>query len=250
MAVAMAFGPTPASELLDQAEELVAATSSSHFCTGIVLVSLAYCQAISGDFDQARLTSAEARQLANEYGLGGLLLDLTKGDGEIERLAGDLAAAEQHLRTASELQRAWSSTPSLDLAAAFGRVTLAQGRLAETLDLTSLDETEARDRPSELAAWQSIRALALARSGDLQQADRLSAEAVTLVAADLLDLRAQTLADRADVLLRAGRQSEGTEALKEALATYERKGNLVMAERTREQLTQLATPAQRRRRTR
>ncbi|HEX9416009.1 MAG TPA: hypothetical protein VF895_04815 [Gaiellaceae bacterium] len=48
-------------------------------------------------------------------------------------------------------------------------------------------------------------------------------------------------ADFAEVLSLAGRPQEAAEALEQALARYERKGNLVMAGRTRERLQELAS---------
>ncbi len=47
---------------------------------------------------------------------------------------------------------------------------------------------------------------------------------------------AKALADLAEVLELAGRREEAAAALEQALELYERKGNLVMAERTRERL--------------
>jgi hypothetical protein len=53
---------------------------------------------------------------------------------------------------------------------------------------------------------------------------------------DDLNDHAKALADLAEVLELAGRREEAAAALGQALELYERKGNLVMAERTRARL--------------
>jgi hypothetical protein len=55
---------------------------------------------------------------------------------------------------------------------------------------------------------------------------------------DWLGGQAETYADLAEVLSVAGRMQEAAEALEQALARYERKGNVVMSERTRTQLAE------------
>jgi predicted Zn-dependent protease len=51
-----------------------------------------------------------------------------------------------------------------------------------------------------------------------------------------LNSKAETWADLGEVLALAGRPQEAAEALEQALARFEAKENLVMAERTRERL--------------
>ena len=56
---------------------------------------------------------------------------------------------------------------------------------------------------------------------------------------EMLDAQGDVYADLGEVLVLAGRAEEAAEALGEALARYERKGNVVMAARTRERLRAL-----------
>jgi hypothetical protein len=56
---------------------------------------------------------------------------------------------------------------------------------------------------------------------------------------DLLDAQGDTYADLGEVLSLADRAQEAASALEQALDRYERKGNLVMAGRTRERLESL-----------
>ena len=83
--------------------------------------------------------------------------------------------------------------------------------------------------------WDQLRGKLLARRGELEEGERVGREAVALAAGtDMLNMHAGALVDLADVLALAGRDPRPE--LVRALALYEQKGNLVMAERTREML--------------
>jgi hypothetical protein len=83
----------------------------------------------------------------------------------------------------------------------------------------------------------------LARRGEHAEAEQLAREAVEISQkTDLLNDQAWAYADLADVLLLASRTNDGAEALQEALVRYERKENLVMAERVRARLAEVAAP--------
>ena len=80
----------------------------------------------------------------------------------------------------------------------------------------------------------------MARSlrGDLHEGELLAREAVALAdETDMLNAHADALIDLAEVLALAGQDARAE--LDGALALYERKGNLVMAERTRSRLAEL-----------
>jgi len=57
-------------------------------------------------------------------------------------------------------------------------------------------------------------------------------------ATDFLTVRGRALADLAEVLVLAGRPDEAAEPFERAATTYERKGSLVMASRTRARLVE------------
>ena len=62
---------------------------------------------------------------------------------------------------------------------------------------------------------------------------------------DMLDAQGDACADLAELLSLADRPKEATEALEQALARYERKGNLVMAQRAQTRLAELQDAAPR-----
>ncbi|MBA3428626.1 MAG: hypothetical protein H0U07_08660 [Actinobacteria bacterium] len=89
--------------------------------------------------------------------------------------------------------------------------------------------------------WRQARRKVLARRGELQEGERLAREAVALAAeTDMLNANADALLDLAEVLALAGQDARAE--LEQALALYERKGNLVMAERTRSRLAERTAP--------
>ena len=119
------------------------------------------------------------------------------------------------------------------------------------LELGREDEAEqwlARGRetaPSEerlpQMLWRQVSGKVLARRGELQGGERLAREAVALAEeTDMLNAHADALIDLAEVLALGGQDARAELDL--ALALYERKGNLVMAARTRSRLAELAAP--------
>jgi len=133
----------------------------------------------------------------------------------------------------------------------------AAGKLAQAL--YALDRLEEADtwagRAAELGAsddaltqmlWRQVRAKVLARRGEHAEAERRAREAVAIAEdSDWLDGQGDVYADLAEVLSLAGRPKEATEALEQALARYERKGNLVMAQRAQTRLAELQDAAPR-----
>jgi hypothetical protein len=80
----------------------------------------------------------------------------------------------------------------------------------------------------------------LARRGRGAEAERLAREAVELAAStDFLTLRGDAFLDLARVLEVGGQAREAVAVLTEGLELYERKGNLVSAERARARLEQV-----------
>ena len=85
-----------------------------------------------------------------------------------------------------------------------------------------------------------MKAKVAARRGEHAEAERLARQAVAVGEhTDFLDEQARAYGDLAEVLLLAGKPDQAAAALEQALARYERKENVVMAERVRAQLAEL-----------
>jgi len=85
--------------------------------------------------------------------------------------------------------------------------------------------------------WRQVRGKLLARRGEHTEAEQLAREAVAIGAnTEALNDQGDAYADLAEVLQIGGKDEEAIAALEQALERYERKENLVMAQRMRDRL--------------
>jgi class 3 adenylate cyclase/tetratricopeptide (TPR) repeat protein len=237
------FGTTPVSELLLWIDENEQRARRDHFLRAYRAGALA----MLGRFDEARAILVEARAELAERGGGVLLANITAFESvDVERWAGDPAAAVEF------------GAEGLKLHEEIGDqyfVPAAAGDLAQALyAVDRLDEADAMAiRASELGGsddamkemiWRQVRAKVFARRGEPADAERLAREAVAISeGTDFLNGQGDASADLAEVLSLAGRTEEAAEALEQALARYERKGNVVMAARMHDRLEALRDQA-------
>jgi hypothetical protein len=159
------------------------------------------------------------------------------------------AAAEPELRVVCEHYEKVGEFGFLSSTAPYlADAVLAQGRDEEALQLTERWRDDRLTLPGDAdgqAQWRRVRAKALARGGALAEAERLGREAVAIASAtaDILDLQAEALADLGEVLRLADRPQESRAALEEAIGLYEKKGNVVGAERLRDLLAEWTVEA-------
>ncbi len=235
------YGTTPASELLAWLDEQEARGMRHEFLD--VRRSLAL--AMLGRVDEGRSIMRDVQTKFAERG-GGIALANVLGGASLQLalLAGDPAAAAE------------SGLAAMRLYSEFGERSLAStvaGRLADVLyQLDRLEEAEAwAARAAELGAsddkvtqmlWRQVKAKVVARRAEHADAERLAREGVAIgERTDQINVVADAYADLGEVLALAGRADEAAGAFAEALERYERKENLVMAERTRARLA--ASPA-------
>jgi class 3 adenylate cyclase/tetratricopeptide (TPR) repeat protein len=232
------YGPTPVEDALRWYDSQRALVSTSPGLLGQRAVLVAF----RGQLAEARTLLSEAQARAEE--LGQRLMDVHKAEWMwyIEREAGEPAAAERALRTSCELleqmgERGWLST----LAGELGQVLCALGRYeeAEQWAGTSCDLGASDDVMTQML-WRQVLAKVLARRGLFDEAERLGREAVAYgEGTDALTTLGDAHLDLAEVLELADRPEEGAVAVEKALAFYERKGNIVMADCARARREQL-----------
>jgi len=225
------LGPRPVSDVIAWFEQ-----EEKHGLADLHLRSyLALARAMAGEIAEARAELAAVRELMAERGMTLYLAARTMESADLEMLAGDHVAAVELGTEACQLldelgERGWLSTAAGDLALAL-------------YELDRLDEAEAwAGRSRELGAsddlatqviWRQAAAKVLARRGDADDAERLAREAVAIAEPTQHSHRAASLSDLAVVLELVGKPDDARDALEQALDLYERKGNVVMAERTR-----------------
>ncbi len=212
------YGSTPVSDLLTWLDEQEAAGVRDPF----VRLNRSGGLAMLGRFEEARMILSELRaELADR----GATIPFVFAIGrvcDLELLAGDPAAAvefgEERRRLLEQAgERGWLSTALGSLAQALyalDRLDEADRRAAQAAELGASDDAITQ------MLWRQVRAKVLARRGEHAEAERLAREAVA-------------------VLELAGRRDEAAVEVKQALALYERKGNLVLAERERARLEEL-----------
>jgi class 3 adenylate cyclase/tetratricopeptide (TPR) repeat protein len=197
--------------------------------------------AMSGDFVGARDSWDQAQTVALDLGLPDLIGFAAQEGWLVETLAGDPDAAERIARGAYEvLARAGNSMQSI-VADELSQSLYEQGRLEEAEQMTRLSE-EAGMAPDDVyqAAWQLTRGKILARRGEFAEAERLVREGIRLLEpTQFVTDRAFSLLDLAEVLRLAGRPSDAAAAIESAIDLFERKGNVVSAERARRLLDDL-----------
>jgi class 3 adenylate cyclase/tetratricopeptide (TPR) repeat protein len=230
-------GTTPVSELLAWLDENEPHAGPDQFFRAYRAWSFARL----GRFDEARAIVADARTQQAERGGGVLLANLTAFESVwIELLAGDPAAAAAFGAEGCRLHEELGEQPFLAAAA---------GGLAQALyALDRLEEADAwASRAADLARealahmlWRQVRGKVLARRGEHAEAQRLARKAVAIADdTDQLDHQGDAYADLAEVLRLGGNRDEAAAALEQALERYERKGNVVSAERARTRLAEL-----------
>ena len=234
MLAVIVYGPTPASDGLAFLESVRMRLEGNRKLDMAQLNVQARLEAMEGRFESARAAMARAATLAEGVLEVELYSHILVAAADVELLAGDPAAAEQNARAAcrrleeiSEFGYLSSAVPTLlEALYRLGRGDEAL-RLSERWDPARLTVPEDVDAQ---AGWRAVRAKLLARRGDLAEAEELAGEAVSLAAAtDYVDLHADAVAALGEVLHLAGRREESEATLAEAVALYERKGNVVAA---------------------
>jgi tetratricopeptide (TPR) repeat protein len=162
--------------------------------------------------------------------------------GQIELIAGDLAAAERHTRDGYETLRTMGEGGYLStVTGMLAETVYAQGRLGEAEQLA--EEARALAGADDIdiqVRWRATQAKLHARRGEFDAARRLVEEAEALISPTSWAVRqAEVLTDKAKVSQLAGAPAEAAASLHKALRIYEDKRAVALAERTRAALASL-----------
>ena len=227
LAQALHYGPTPVEMGIVRCDELLADAKGDRALAAALMSTLGGLNAMRGEFDRARSLWSQARTLYEELGLQHRRAVRSLVPAGIELLAGDPVAAERELRYGYDTLAAMGETWVRATIAAYLAAVLAQlERNDEAIALTrESEENSSDDDVVTQVVWRGARARALAQT-DPAAAKALALAAVErALATDFLDLRAGAYVDLAAVA--------DPSAAAAAVMEYERKGNVVGAERAR-----------------
>jgi len=228
------WGPTPLDQVVGYAEETLdwaRARNIASLQAGTLSV-LGRAAAMRGDFELARRLNQQARDIKIDLGEVLTAAADSVADGLVELLADEPAAAEATLRTGYEaLVEMGGTGPLAAVAAMLARALIAQGNDQEAEHYTRIcEELAATSQLDSQIKWRALRAIILARRGELAEAEDLAREAVTRAeSCEQPDTQAEALADQAEVLRLIGKDADAVKALHHASRLYERKGNVIAA---------------------
>lgn len=233
------LGVTPVSEALPRCERLVDEVRGDRKAEAVILSSVAQLQAMEGRFELARQLYGQSQQLLVDLGPSLTGSSIALESSRVEMLAGDMEAAERVLRRDYVLleslgERYFRSS----LAGFLAQALWALGQFDEADRFTGIAEdlSDPDDVWSQVA-WRTVRAKLLGRNGRADEAVGLAQQAVDLAAGTSnIEQHADALVDLDEVLGLVGRAADQGPSLDAALALYERKGDLVLASRTRARL--------------
>jgi len=238
LSAAVVRGATPVEHGIRRCEQIVAENMNQRSIESCMWHALAHLTARTGAFERAREYAARMREHLLDTGQRQDFDFFVEVLGDVEMVAGEPAAAERILREGYDAL-ASRGRPDPLLAAFLARAICAQGKFAEAepyAELAANSTTMRISAPLGKGALARVRA----RQDRLADAENLAREAVALLAdTDFLIDRADTLTDLADVLVLAGRSDDARDALIQALALYEQKGDVVTPVRIRATLAQL-----------
>jgi predicted ATPase len=230
------YGALPSDEGIARCKAAHESAPTNRTVRAFALLERAPLEAMRGEFEIALDLLAAGREILRELDLKVFAANSAQEAYFVQMLANDPAAAVADLRSACELldemgERGFLSTVAGYLAHAY----FAVGDLDGARRYSSVCATAASaDDLISQCLWRGVQGKLLAREGDASRAERHARDAVELVApTDFVNQQGDRLADLAEVLNLGGRRGEARAALAGALERYERKGNLVAAERTR-----------------
>ena len=236
-------GPRPVSELLGWIDVQAASTLRDPYIRAFRSIALTMC----GHFEEARTLLTSVRTELADRGAT-LQLGVTSGQVgvELELIAGDPAAAAELGEEGCRLLEQAGERSFLSTANAYlGQALYALGDLdgAENRALHAAELGASDDALTQILSLQ-VRAKVIAKRGRYEEAEHLGTEAVIVAdKTDLLNVQADVHLDCATVLTLAGKTDAALAELAEAFERYERKGNVVMAARTRAQLAEAGASA-------
>ncbi|MBA3687980.1 MAG: tetratricopeptide repeat protein [Chloroflexi bacterium] len=227
-------GPTPSDAGIRRCEEVIAQYANQRSVEASMFHALGHLTARRGDFERAREFAKRSRAFFFDTGQRGQFEFFAEIPYDIEMVAGEPAAAERVLREGFDALAAKGERPPF-LNAFLARALCAQDRWNDAEPYAEFADAAGTSLATPVGKGSLARVRA--HQGRVDEGEPLAREAVALLAGtDFLIDRADVMTDLADVLLVAGRADEAADALVQAIALYEQKGDIVTPVRIRARL--------------
>lgn len=230
------LGPRPVNEAIKRCNEILDQARDEPRLEAWTKTMLAILEAMRGRVEQARALYRDGERGLADLGLSLLLAGARTYSGAAELIMGAPQAAERELRSGfTALDQIGERAVLSTMAALLARALIAQGRSEEAERFTIVSEQAAAgDDLASQVLWRGARARVLADRGELDRAEPLAREAVSLArSSDFVNTQADVLMDLAHVL-HAARAADAAAVVAEALSLYEAKGNVASAGEARE----------------
>ena len=236
-------GLTPAAEGIRRCEEVLEAVADDFRTAAEVYAALGALHAMLGDFGQARALVGHHAEILRDLGLWYGEWEAAWMRWEVERLAGDLVAAERVARSALDsLPSDGETIARADIMTILGLAACGQGRYEEAIGYLDQSERLGNSQVFGTISRYGARARAIAHLGDLGQGLALAEQGVALAeTTETLDLKALALTAQAEVVELARGPGDAVPILERALDLFERKGNVVSSAHTRAWLAALGS---------
>jgi tetratricopeptide (TPR) repeat protein len=239
---ALVLGATPCSKAEDRLRSLIDDLAGERMAQATCRLEAAIILSMLERFDEARGHLAFSRGVFEDLGQRRWLAAVSGAEGWIAWAEGLLPMAEQGLRAGYIFFKGQHDTTNATAAASDLSLVLCDlGRFDEAGVLA--DEVAKGAGVYDLepqAGWRCVKARVLASRGAFEDADSLARQAIDLISpTEFIDLQADALRHRAEVLIAAGRTADAVTTLERALDAYERKENLASARQVRDRLTSL-----------
>ena len=232
-------GPTPVGAALRRCEQILTETEGNRTIAGLMYHPMAHMKARQGDFAEALDLAGRCRDIHRENGnmwaywvFAEIEWDITMLAGAPDEAVAILEEAYEHVERMGgfPLESAWLAR-SLYLVGRFDD--------AERAAQVAVDVEDDLTRCVGLGMLARVRA----RQGRLEDAERMANEAVAYFAhTDYSVDRTFVLMDLAEVLRLAGRTDDAIATIREAIALFERREDVVSAAHARELIEELSGP--------
>jgi tetratricopeptide (TPR) repeat protein len=190
---------------------------------------------MDGAFEEARSHADQDRSILQDLGLEASVAGMQAFRGMVELLADNPRGAEAALRPALRRLRELPDTAYIQyVASVLAQALVAQGKHDAAMEACEIAEESQQRDVGVAVRVRGVRARLAAHENDEVRAERLARSAVEIAdTTDQLNDRGDARMDRAIALETVGRVREAASAAREALALYERKGNVVSSAKAR-----------------